>query len=188
MPSRRFRTGAPYYISHDMDQSTSNSTTCTRWTLKSNDVWDSLNPNPAVVAGIAVNADFGNGQEFADSVIRSPPLDSMGEERRASLELSMLMLLFHPSPSLYGTAVKLNVVSGGRKLFGSDLAIRLGDPRCGEAVGRSDRWSPDLAEVLTGSDGGSTRVTKTSITPLTPSVRPTHGEEDEAERGIAGQH
>ncbi|RXN09594.1 hypothetical protein ROHU_031261 [Labeo rohita] len=57
----------------------------------------------------------------------------MGGERRASLELSMLMLLFHPSPSLYGTAVKLNVVSGGRKLFGSDLAIRSGDPRCGES-------------------------------------------------------
>ncbi|CAM4710044.1 unnamed protein product [Leuciscus chuanchicus] len=45
--------GAPYYISHDMDQSTSNSTTRTRWTLKSNDVWDSLNPNPAVVANQA---------------------------------------------------------------------------------------------------------------------------------------
>lgn len=58
----------------------------------------------------------------------------MGEERRVSLELSMLMLLFHPSPSLYGMAVKLNVVSGERKLFGSDLAIRLGDPRCGEVM------------------------------------------------------
>lgn len=62
-----------------------------------------------------------------DSVIRSPPLDSMEEEKRASPEPCKVIHLHHPSSGLYGTDVKLNVVSVGRKLFGNDLAIHSPD-------------------------------------------------------------